>query len=473
MIEREVITDARPSVDTPQTIIVLAKQPRPGRVKTRLHSRFSPEEAAVLAAAALTDTLRAVRRSVAPRRVLAWDGDPAGWDAGFDVVPQPSGDLGGRLAAAFAAAMATGAGEPVLLIGMDTPQVPTGLLDRAWGGADAVLGLSEDGGFWAIGLRSAEPHAVFAGIPMSTDRTAAAQLARLSALGLSVELLPPLRDVDEPADAEWVANHHPRLVFSRRYAELVARRERQPIDRLFDQLYEGGPVLSRTVPVESGPAESGPVESGPVESGPVESGPVESGAVGSMVVGGAPSEFVDGRHRWLRPADPVDAMVVSRCEPPVIDVGCGPGRMVAALQHSGRAVLGIDISRSAVAIGVREGGQILRRDLADPLPGEGRWGTALLLDGNIGIGGDVAWVLRRCRDLVGAGGLIICETDPDPARCERYDLVLNDAHRCSEPMAWASLGILSLQRIGATLDLILVEEWQAGGRAFASFRTAS
>jgi len=182
---------------------------------------------------------------------------------------------------------------------------------------------------------------------------------------------------------------------------------------------------------------------------------------------------VDGRHRWLRPADPVDAMVVSRCEPPVIDIGCGPGRMVAALQRSGRAVLGIDISKSAVEIGVRGGGQILRRDLADQLPGEGRWGTALLLDGNVGIGGDVRELLLRCRDLVGPGGLIICETDPDPERCDRYDLVLTDRHRCSEPMAWSSLGIRSLQRIAATLDLIVVEEWQAGGRAFVSLRTAS
>jgi hypothetical protein len=400
--------------------------------------------------------------------VLAWEGDPSGWDAGFDVVHQPDGDLGARLAAAFSAAMSVAPAEPVLLIGMDTPQVTTTLLDRSWNGADAVLGLSEDGGFWAIGLRSVKPSAVFAGIPMSTDRTAAAQLARLSALGLSVELLPPLRDVDEPADAEWVADHHPQLAFSGRHAELMARRHRQSVDRLFDELYAGRPVQSRT-----SPEASGPVGSGPVGSGPVGSSAVGSSADGSVPAGRTSQDFVDGRHRWLRPADAVDAMVVSRCESPVIDIGCGPGRMVAALQRSGRAVLGIDISKSAVEIGVRGGGQILRRDLADQLPGEGRWGTALLLDGNVGIGGDVAGLLLRCRDLVGPGGLIICETDPDPERCDRYDLVLTDTHRFSEPMAWASTGIRALQRIAATLDLIVVEEWQAGGRAFVSLRTAS
>ena len=94
---------------------------------------------------------------------------------------------------------------------MDTPQVTAALLDTDWEGADAVLGLSEDGGFWAIGLRSADPRSIFAGIPMSTDRTGAAQLARLAALGLSVRLLPPLRDVDLPADAEAVAASYPWL----------------------------------------------------------------------------------------------------------------------------------------------------------------------------------------------------------------------------------------------------------------------
>jgi hypothetical protein len=84
-------------------------------------------------------------------------------------------------------------------------------------------------------------------------------------------------------------------------------------------------------------------------------------------------------------------------------------------------VLGIDISAVAVAVGRRAGGQVLQRDLALPLAGEGRWGTALLLDGNIGIGGDVAGLLQRCATLVGAGGLIICELDPDPDRDDTCD----------------------------------------------------
>jgi SAM-dependent methyltransferase len=325
----------------------------------------------------------------------------------------------------------------VLLVGMDTPQLTPGLLDQSWRGADAVLGLSEDGGFWAIGLRSADPHAVFDGIPMSSERTGAAQLARLSGLGLTVELLPPLRDVDLPVDAEAVADAYPKLEFSRCYAELAARRGRQPVDRLFDQLYGGRTVTSRSA----------------------------AGFGGDC--------FLAGRDRWLQPADPVDAMVVSRCEPPVIDIGCGPGRMVTALQRAGRPALGIDISKTAVALGAGRGGQILRRRLDDPLPAEGRWGTALLLDGNIGIGGDIAQLLTRCRDLVGAGGLIICEIQTDPDCAEQYDIVLSGGDQASHPLAWASAGLHTVQRVAAELDLIIAEEWRAGGRAFVSMRAGA
>jgi glycosyltransferase A (GT-A) superfamily protein (DUF2064 family)/SAM-dependent methyltransferase len=422
--------------DQAQTIVVLAKEPRPGRVKTRLQARFSPEQASALAAAALSDTLAAVLASRVQRRVLAWEGDPTGWNRGFEVVAQPDGDLSVRLASAFSAVQTARPDEPTLLIGMDTPQVQPWLLEHRWGGADAVLGLSDDGGFWAIGLRDADPYAVFDGIEMSTNRTGAIQFARLLDLKLSVQLLPPLRDIDDPADAELVADRHPGLRFSRRYQGVVADCHEEPVDRLFDGLYAGSTVRSRSTAADGR----------------------------GLVLDGA---------RWSSPADPVDQMVVSRCEPPVIDVGCGPGRMVRALQHSGRAVLGIDISSVAVEAGSGDGGQVLRRHLADPLPGEGRWGTALLLDGNVGIGGDVGGLLRRCRDLVGPGGLIICEVDPDPERNEAYEVVLSDGGRRSTAMPWASIGGRALKRLAAGIDLITTEEWCADHRMFLAFRTAS
>jgi glycosyltransferase A (GT-A) superfamily protein (DUF2064 family) len=205
-------------------VIVLAKEPVPGRVKTRLQPEFSPLEAAELAAAAIEDTLTAVRGSSVTRRILAWEGNSARWQDGFEVVDQPPGPLNVRLAAALAAAVSEPADEPALLIGMDTPQVTAKLLDSDWEGADAVLGLSEDGGFWAIGLRPGHPTGLFDGVPMSTRGTGSAQLARLFTLGLIVKLLPSLRDVDQPSDAELVARQFPELIFSRRYAELVSRR---------------------------------------------------------------------------------------------------------------------------------------------------------------------------------------------------------------------------------------------------------
>ncbi len=265
---------------------------------------------------------------------------------------------------------------------MDTPQLRIDDLQVDWEEADAVLGLAEDGGFWAIGLQPGCPAGIFEDVPMSTSRTGAAQLARLLDLGLTVKLLPPLRDVDLPEDAEAVALAHPGLEFSRCWRAMVRERPEQSVDRLFDRVYAGQPdVTSSTL---TDPADDR-----------------------SLLLDVA---------RWTADADPVDELVVARCESPVIDLGCGPGRMVRALLRSGRAGLGVDMSAGAVSTSLSRGGPALRRLVGDPLPAEGRWGTALLMDSNLGIGGDAAALLRRCRDLVVPGGLIICEVDPDPER---------------------------------------------------------
>ena len=97
----------------------------------------------------------------------------------------------------------------------------------------------------------------------------------------------------------------------------------------------------------------------------------------------------------------------------------------------------------------------------------------MLLDGNIGIGGDAGALIGRCCELVGAGGLIICELDPDPACQESYQLVLSDQRHHSTPTPWVSIGLAGIQRIARRLDLIIAEEWRAGGRAFVSLRTAT
>ena len=116
--------------------------------------------------------------------------------------------------------------------------------------------------------------------------------------------------------------------------------------------------------------------------------------------------------RWCAEADAADREVLRRCEGAVLDVGCGPGRLVAALAVQGRPVLGIDVSEAAVAHTVRLGGQALRRSVFEPVPGEGRWDTALLIDGNVGIGGDPHALLRRMSQLLTPGGLLVVETAP-------------------------------------------------------------
>ncbi|HET9692131.1 MAG TPA: DUF2064 domain-containing protein [Acidimicrobiales bacterium] len=191
--------------------IVVAKEPLPGRVKTRLCPPLDPVGAAEVAAAALADTLAAVAACGASRRVLALDGAPGARlvvPTGFEVIPQRGDGLAERLAAAWA-----DAGEAGLQIGMDTPQVTPGLLDYALelldgavraGDDVAALGRAADGGWWAIGLTRCAPE-VFDGVPMSTPATGAAQRERLVQLGWRVVDLPVLRDIDRAADLAAVA----------------------------------------------------------------------------------------------------------------------------------------------------------------------------------------------------------------------------------------------------------------------------
>ncbi|UXX91216.1 DUF2064 domain-containing protein [Streptomyces sp. AD2-2] len=197
------------------TLLVIAKEPLPGRVKTRLTPPFTPEEAAALAEASLVDTLEVVLATPARRRVLVLAGAPGPWlPPGFDVVPQCDGGLDERLAAAFA-----GCDGPALLIGMDTPQVTPELLTVDFAHHDAYFGPAEDGGFWALGLAEPDP-ALLRGVPMSTPTTGAVQRGRLTAGGLRVHDLPSLRDVDTAHDAELVAAEAPEGRFARELARL-------------------------------------------------------------------------------------------------------------------------------------------------------------------------------------------------------------------------------------------------------------
>ncbi len=192
-------------------VVVIAKEFIPGRVKTRLHPPFTLEEAAELASAALADTLAAVDDAAPARRVLLFDGaNPPAEAAGYDVIPQVAGDLDERLAAMFDALDG-----PVLLVGMDTPQLTADLIRPvldSWAdgarGPDAWFGPANDGGFWALGLRDPDG-ALVRGVPMSRDDTGAVELSRLIDAGLDVAMLPELTDVDTVDDAREAAEAAP------------------------------------------------------------------------------------------------------------------------------------------------------------------------------------------------------------------------------------------------------------------------
>jgi rSAM/selenodomain-associated transferase 1 len=186
-------------------LLVMAKAPVPGQVKTRLCPPCTAEQAARVAAAALADTVDAVSAVPAVERTFVLSGQylaPAGWW----VVPQRGNGLAERLSNGFADSVRVG--RPSLLVGMDTPQVSPALLVAALAvlidsGVDAVLGPATDGGWWALGLHDPAHADVLPGVPMSTPRTGAMTLAALRARGLRVAELPELRDVDTADDA-WV-----------------------------------------------------------------------------------------------------------------------------------------------------------------------------------------------------------------------------------------------------------------------------
>lgn len=208
------------------TLVVIAKETLPGRVKTRLHPAFSLEQAAMLAAAAVADTLAAVATLHADRRVLLFDGTVLPEDsAGWEVLDQADGTLDQRLGAMFDAVHG-----PTVVIGMDTPQLDAADLEpvfEPWpDGVDAWFGPATDGGFWALGLADPEDDRrrgdLLRGVPMSRDDTGDRQLDRLRDAGLGVRMLPALLDVDTIEDARDVAALAPTTRFAETFRTLQA-----------------------------------------------------------------------------------------------------------------------------------------------------------------------------------------------------------------------------------------------------------
>jgi SAM-dependent methyltransferase len=171
---------------------------------------------------------------------------------------------------------------------------------------------------------------------------------------------------------------------------------------------------------------------------------------------------------WCRDDIAGDGSMLARCTGPTLDVGCGPGRLAAALTRRGRPALGVDISAAAVRLARRRGATALRRDVFGVLPAQGHWRRILLADGNIGIGGDPLRLLRRCRDLLSADGHLIAEvTAPGTRSWSGTARVRHQAGAPSAPFRWASVAAHDLPALAADTSLRILETWTEADRWFA------
>jgi len=176
--------------------------------------------------------------------------------------------------------------------------------------------------------------------------------------------------------------------------------------------------------------------------------------------------------RWHADPTEAEARLVDAMAGPVLDVGCGPGRFVIGLAQRGTMALGVDPAPAAVALCRSKGAPVLQKSVFDPLPGQGRWRTVLLADGNIGIGGDPARLLRRCGELLAHDGTVIVEVEPPAAEragWRRYRARLERGRALGPWFSWAVVGVDAIAELAraAGLRLLHLEPMPAEGRWFA------
>lgn len=175
---------------------------------------------------------------------------------------------------------------------------------------------------------------------------------------------------------------------------------------------------------------------------------------------------------WRGPLRPGDSSVLERCSGATLDIGCGPGRIAAALRHAGVAAVGIDINEDAVRL-ARAAGAVTRRcSVFGAVPRPGGWDTALLVDGNIGIGGGPVRLLRRVTELLAPDGQALVEVEGPAGTSERTYLRLASVGQLSRPFPWARLALRDVDAVAAVVGLRVQETWQEAGRWFVALHGA-
>ncbi|HTT87619.1 MAG TPA: methyltransferase domain-containing protein [Acidimicrobiales bacterium] len=170
--------------------------------------------------------------------------------------------------------------------------------------------------------------------------------------------------------------------------------------------------------------------------------------------------------RWLACADDVDEALLDLAVGPVLDVGCGPGRLVRALGHRGISALGVEVAPTAVALARSWGAPVLQRSIFDHLPRRGRWRSALLLDGSVGIGGDPVALLRRVAELLSPDGRLLIEMEEPGLRSESLTVRIETARGAGPWFAWSVVAVDDASVLAAATGFELLETWTQGGRWF-------
>ncbi len=178
--------------------------------------------------------------------------------------------------------------------------------------------------------------------------------------------------------------------------------------------------------------------------------------------------------RWTERAAGADLGLLGRCVGSVLDIGCGPGRLTAALHARGVECLGVDVAPMAVEVARLSGVVVLHASVHDQILDDTAWQTVLLADGNVGIGGNPALLLRRAHHLLTPGGSVLVELDPPDIPSSAVRVRLESSSGASSGwFPWAHVSASDIDSFASGVDLTVIDSWQSSGRWFAELKKST